>query len=141
MPDSINYDAGTILTYFARLDAAPQGTQQILSDVTSPGVDGVGLRLEARRASPFEGVSEVYVADINDAAVLRAVYDSLCGKTAVLTVNGKDYSDIAVLSVVVEPFQLVARAIFVTLPDGTTSTGSNAVRVRARWAFQYAGAP
>lgn len=141
MPDSINYNAGAILTYFARFDANPQGVQQQLSDITAPGADGVGYRKEARRPEPFEGLTEVYVASFADAVSLRAVYDSLAGKLVTITVQAQVYTSILILNpVVVEPFVPTPRGLFVILPNGTSDTGE-AVIVRARWAFVYAGAP
>jgi hypothetical protein len=141
MPDSINYDSGSILTYFARFDANPQGVQQQLSDITAPGADGVGFRKEARRPEPFEGLTEVYTSSFANAITLRAIYDSLAGKLVTITVQDQAYSNILILNpVVVEPFQPTPRALFVILPDGTTSTGA-AVIVRARWTFIYAAAP
>lgn len=139
MPDSINYNAGTILTYFARFDAAPQGTQQMLADITTPGADGVAYRKEARRPEPFDGLSEVYTDTFANAATLRGVYDALVGKLVTLTVQDVSYTNILVLHpVVVEEFTPIARALFVILPDGTTSTGSG-VMIRARWTFIYGG--
>lgn len=141
MPDSINYNSGSILTYFARLDAPVQGTQQMLADITTPGADGNAFRTEAIRPQPFDGISEVYTSSFANAATLRAVYDSLVGKLVTLTVQDVAYTNILVLHpVVVEPFVPIARALFVILPDGTTSTGSG-VMIRARWQFIYAGAP
>jgi hypothetical protein len=139
MADNINYVTGGVQTYFARFDCAPQGTQQELDDVTSPGVDYVAYRKAALRPAPFEGTTEVYVANFADAATLRALYDALVGKMVSITVQGVTYTNIIIIKAEVAPFAIHAAAYFVILPTGVPSSGTNAVRVNARWTFRYAG--
>jgi hypothetical protein len=142
MPDNLNYNSGAVVTYFSRLDGAPQGTKRELSDVTSIGVDGNAFRLEALRAPAFDGESLVYVASFPIADSIRVIYEALVSN--LVTINrvsmGLAHADVMVLDVVVAQFKPIVYAAFVILPDGSVSSGP-AVEVRARWKFQYAGVP
>jgi hypothetical protein len=141
MADGFDYASGTITTFFARLEANPQGVRQILMDITSIGVDGIALRKEAKRAPPFNAATFVYVANFSAADTVRQVYESLCGKLITISHQGLAYPNVAVLGVEVHMHQPLAAAYFVILPDGTTSTGVAPVRVTAAWQLQYGGTP
>lgn len=139
MPDNLNYNAGAVITYFARLDVAPTGTSRVLSQIKTPGVDGVGLREEELTADPFEGRSIVYVGSFADGDAVRVIYEALRGKLLTINHKGMSSANVAVLDVKVAQ-QRPCYAHFVILPDGTVDSGL-AAAVEANWIFQYAGPP
>lgn len=142
MADNLNYNSGAVVTYFARLDMAVIGTMIELSNITTPGVDGVAFRQEALRPGEFEAQSSVFVATGGDYDAVRVIYEALKGR--LLTINrtsfGLSHANVLVLDVAVAQPIPMARCFYVILPDGSVSTGVG-FEVRARWKFIYGGPP
>jgi hypothetical protein len=140
--DNLDYNSGTVTTYFSRLDVSPQGTRIMLTDIKSIGVDGQAWRRESLNAPPFDGESVVYVASFPLADALRVVYEALVGRLVTINRNsmGLNSPNVMVADVAVAVYKPIAQAHFVILPDGSTSSGV-AAEVRARWKFQYGGPP
>jgi hypothetical protein len=141
MPDSIKIP--TVLeTFFAQFECAPKGSQRIIRNISVPGQNGVALMKGEKRAEPFNGTSVVwvpttlYVAD--NAALTRQLYDELVGEIVTIDLQGVEYADICVLSVMCRPHSPLVATMFGVQPDGT-EINADAYEVTADWEFVYAG--